>query len=65
LTLDNQHASLDRGNKDVCQYLYDAYIKSAESRSIQTSQPGKPSKLVIPKVLKGITRQYLAYMTTS
>jgi hypothetical protein len=65
LTLDNQHASLNRGDMDVCQYFYDAYIKSAESRSIQTSQLGKPSKPVIPKVLKGITRQYLAYMTTS
>jgi hypothetical protein len=62
LTLENQDASLDRGNMDVHQYFYDAYVKSAESRSIQTSQPSKP---VIPKVLKGITRQYLAYMTTS
>jgi hypothetical protein len=50
---------------DVRQYFYDIYIKSAESRSVQTSHPGKPSKPVIPKVLKGITRQYLAYMTTS
>jgi hypothetical protein len=38
--LENQHTSLDRGNTDVRQYFYDAYVKSAESRSIQTSQPG-------------------------
>jgi len=37
LTLENQQASLNRGNMDVRQYFYDVYIKSAESRSVQTS----------------------------
>jgi len=37
LALENQHVSLDRGNTDVCQYFYDVYIKSAESRSVRTS----------------------------
>jgi len=39
LTLDDQHASLNRGNTDVRQCFYDVYVKSAESRSVQTSQP--------------------------
>ena len=64
-TPEELQASSHRGNTDVRQYFYDVYVKSAELRSIQTPQPGKPSKPVIPKVLKGITRQYLAYMTTS
>ena len=30
--LEEQHASSDRGNTDVRQYLYDVYVKSAELR---------------------------------
>ena len=64
-TPEEQHASSDRGNTDVRQYFYDVYVKSAESRSIQNSHRVNRVKPAIPKVLKGITRQYLAYMTTS
>ena len=31
-TPEEQHASSDRGNTDVRQYLYDVYVKSAELR---------------------------------
>jgi hypothetical protein len=34
LTLEDQRASLYRGNMDVHQYFYDVYVKSAESRSV-------------------------------
>jgi hypothetical protein len=34
LTPEDRHASPYRGNMDVRQYLYDVYIKSAESRSV-------------------------------
>jgi len=37
LTLEEQHASPDRGNTDVRQHFYDVYVKSAESRSVETS----------------------------
>ena len=36
IALENQHALLDRGNTDVRQYFYDVYVKSAESRRVQT-----------------------------
>jgi len=35
-TPEDQHASPHRGNTDVRQYFYDVYVKSAESRSVQT-----------------------------
>jgi ABC-type uncharacterized transport system substrate-binding protein len=35
-TPEEQHASPHRGNTDVCQYFYDVYVKSAESRRVQT-----------------------------
>jgi hypothetical protein len=34
LTPEDQNTSLYRGNTDVCQYFYDVYVKSAESRSV-------------------------------
>jgi hypothetical protein len=34
LTLEDQHALLDRGNTDVRQYFFDVYVKSSESRSV-------------------------------
>jgi hypothetical protein len=34
LTPEERHASPMRGNTDVRQYFYDAYVKSAESRSV-------------------------------
>jgi hypothetical protein len=34
-TPEEQHASSDRGNTDVRQYLYDVYVKSAELRRFQ------------------------------
>jgi hypothetical protein len=34
-TPEEQHASSDRGNMDVRQYLYDVYVKSAELRRFQ------------------------------
>jgi hypothetical protein len=33
-TPEDQHASPHRGNTDVCQYFYDVYVKSSESRSV-------------------------------
>ena len=35
-TPEEQHASADRSNTDVRQYLYDVYVKSAELRRFQT-----------------------------
>ncbi len=35
-TPEEQHASPHRGNTDVRQYVYDVYVKSAESRRVQT-----------------------------
>jgi hypothetical protein len=35
-TPEEQHASPHRGNTDIRQYFYDVYVKSAESRSVQT-----------------------------
>jgi hypothetical protein len=35
-TSEEQHASPHRGKTDVRQYFYDIYVKSAESRRVQT-----------------------------
>jgi hypothetical protein len=35
-TPEEQHASSDRGNTDVRQYLYDVYVKSAGLRRVQS-----------------------------
>jgi hypothetical protein len=35
-TPEELHASPHRGNTDVRQYFYDVYVKSEESRSVQT-----------------------------
>jgi hypothetical protein len=34
-TPEEQHTSPHRGNTDVRQYVYDVYVKSAESRRVQ------------------------------
>jgi hypothetical protein len=55
LTLENQQASPGRGNTDVRQYFYDVYVKSAESRSVQTSHRVNQPYLRLYKILQGST----------